>query len=44
MWLDADDSPFIKTGSDLHEYIKKQIKDDKKYYIFCDEIQVIPEY
>lgn len=38
------DYSFIKTGMDLHEYIKNQIKDEEKYYIFCDEIQVIPEF
>ncbi len=38
------DYSFIKTGMDLHEYVKKQIKSDKKYYIFFDEIQVIPEF
>lgn len=38
------DYSFIKTGMDLHEYVKKQIKSDKKYYIFFDEIQVLPEF
>lgn len=38
------DYSFIKTGMDLHEFVKKQINDDKKYYIFFDEIQVIPEF
>lgn len=38
------DYSFIKSGTDLHEYIKEKIKDKDKYYIFCDEIQVIPEF
>lgn len=38
------DYSFIKTGMDLHEYVKKQIKDDEKYYMFFDEIQVVPEF
>ena len=38
------DYSFIRTGTDLHEYIKGKIEDDDKYYIFCDEIQVIPEF
>lgn len=38
------DFSFIKTGLELHEYLKKQIKAGSKYYIFCDEIQVIPEF
>ena len=32
---------FIKDCMDLNEYIKKQIKNDKKYYLFFDEIQNI---
>lgn len=38
------DFSFIRTGLELHEYLKKQIKAGNKYYIFCDEIQVIPEF
>lgn len=38
------DYSFIKTGMDLHEYVKNQIKDDEKYYMFFDEIQVVPEF
>lgn len=38
------DYSFIRTGIDLHEYIKGKIEDEDKYYIFCDEIQVIPEF
>ena len=38
------DYSFIRTGMDLHEYIKEKIEDEDKYYIFCDEIQVIPEF
>ena len=29
---------FIKNDMDLNAYIKKQIKDDEKYYLFFDEI------
>ena len=32
---------FIKDCMDLNEYIKKQIKNDEKYYLFFDEIQNI---
>lgn len=38
------DYSFIKTGLDLHSYVKEHIKGDKKYYLFFDEIQVIPEF
>lgn len=38
------DYSFIRTGMDLHEYVKKQISSEEKYYIFFDEIQVIPEF
>ena len=30
---------FIKNEMDLNSYIKKQMKDDEKYYLFFDEIQ-----
>ena len=30
---------FIKNEMDLNSHIKKQIKDDRKYYLFFDEIQ-----
>lgn len=42
--LEDYDFSFIRTGLELHEYLKKQIKAGSKYYIFCDEIQVIPEF
>lgn len=38
------DYSFIKTGMDLHSYVKEQMKDESKYYLFFDEIQVIPEF
>ena len=38
------DFSFIRTGDIFHEYIKKQITSDKKYYLFFDEIQVVSEF
>ena len=38
------DFSFIRTGDIFHEYIKKKITSDKKYYLFFDEIQVVPEF
>lgn len=38
------DFSFIQTGMDLHEYVKERIKSEKKYYLFFDEIQVIPDF
>lgn len=38
------DYSFIQTGMDLHEYVKKQITQEKKYYLFFDEIQIVPEF
>lgn len=38
------DYSFIRTGMDLHEYVKKKIVLDKKNYLFFDEIQIIPEF
>ncbi len=38
------DYSFIQTGKDLHEFIKEKIVTEDKYYLFFDEIQVIPEF
>lgn len=38
------DYSFIRTGMDLHEYVKKKIISDKIHYLFFDEIQVVPEF
>ena len=35
---------FIKNEIDLHNYIKPQIIDDKKYYLFFDEIQNVQNF
>lgn len=35
---------FIKNSMDLNDYIKKQIKDDEKYYLFFDEIQNVIDW
>lgn len=35
---------FIKNDMDLNAYIKKQIKDDEKYYLFFDEIQNVIDW
>ncbi|MCD7921676.1 MAG: ATP-binding protein [Clostridiales bacterium] len=38
------DYSFIRTGKELHEYIKEKIVTQEKYYLFLDEIQTIPEF
>lgn len=38
------DFSFIRTGMDLHEYVKKRITEGRQYYLFFDEIQVVPEF
>lgn len=35
---------FIKNAIDLNNYIKQQIKDNKTYYIFLDEIQKVKDF
>ena len=35
---------FIKNDMDLNSYIKEQIKNDKKYYLFFDEIQNVIDW
>ncbi|MCD8335792.1 MAG: ATP-binding protein [Lachnospiraceae bacterium] len=38
------DYSFIRSGKDLHEYVKGKIVTGKKYYLFFDEIQTVPEF
>lgn len=38
------DYSFIRTGKDFHEYVKAKIVTDKRYYLFFDEIQVVPDF
>ncbi|MCC8102339.1 MAG: ATP-binding protein [Clostridiales bacterium] len=38
------DYSFIRSGKDLHEYVKGKIVTEKKYYLFFDEIQTVPEF
>ncbi len=38
------DYSFIRSGEDLHKYIKGKIVTEKKYYLFFDEIQTVPEF
>ncbi|MBO5353858.1 MAG: ATP-binding protein [Lachnospiraceae bacterium] len=38
------DYSFLRTGKDLYEYIKERLVSEEKYYLFFDEIQVIPEF
>ena len=35
---------YIKTYLDLNNYVKSRIVDDKKYYLFFDEIQYVSEW
>lgn len=35
---------FIKNVDDLYNYIKSLIKNDKKYYLFLDEIGIIKDW
>ncbi|MCD8380289.1 MAG: ATP-binding protein [Lachnospiraceae bacterium] len=38
------DYGYLQTASDLNEEIKTRIRDDKKYYIFLDEIQQVEHF
>ncbi len=38
------DYAYMRTGQDLYEYVKEKINGEGKYYLFFDEIQVIPEF
>ncbi len=41
--LENPDNEF-KDYKELYQFIKKQIKDEKNYYVFLDEIQNVPEF
>ena len=38
------DYSFIRTGMDLHEFVKRKITSHEMYYLFFDEIQVVPDF
>ena len=38
------DYSFIRTGMDLYTYVKEKLLSNDMYYIFFDEIQIIPEF
>ena len=38
------DFSFIRTGMDLYEYVKEKLVSTNTYYLFFDEIQIIPEF
>lgn len=42
--FEFEDYYFIKNDLDLHNYIKEKIVNDKKYYLFFDEIQNIDNW
>lgn len=42
--FESIDYSFIKNAIDLNNYIKQQIKDNKTYYIFLDEIQKVKDF
>ena len=43
VFINFEDIEFdnIKTYKELHDYVLSRIKDDRKYYLFFDEIQVV---
>ena len=34
----------FESYKDLYTYVKQQIKDDKQYYVFLDEVQNVPDF
>ena len=42
--FELQDYDNIKNAHDLNQYIKEKIKDEKKYYLFFDEIQNVTEW
>lgn len=46
IFINFEDIEFdaIKTYKDLHDYVTDRIKDDKKYYLFFDEIQIVENW
>ena len=41
--LENPDNEF-NNYKELYEFVKEQIKDNKKYYVFLDEVQNVPEF
>jgi len=35
---------YIETYKELHDYVSSKMKDDKKYYLFFDEIQIVEDW
>ena len=44
MNFESLDYSFIKNAQDLNDYIKSLVKNEKKYYVFLDEIQKVKEF
>ena len=46
IFINFEDAEFdnIQTYKDLNKYVADRIKDDKKYYIFLDEIQMVENW
>jgi len=46
IFINFEDVEFdnIKTYKDLHDYVLNKMKDNKKYYLFFDEIQVVQDW
>ncbi len=42
--LELKQFSFLKTDDDLYNYVKKQMTNDKKYYVFIDEISRIQKW
>lgn len=46
IFINFEDADFdeIKTYKELNKYISEKMKDDKKYYVFLDEIQMVENW
>lgn len=42
--LESKKNEYLRDANNLYNYIEKNIIDDKKYYIFIDEIQMVNEF
>ena len=42
--LETQKNKTLRDSQHLYEYIKKQIKDEKKHYVFLDEIQLVEDF
>lgn len=42
--LESKNNEYLRDSNNLYSYVEKNIIDEKKYYIFIDEIQMVDQF